>query len=265
MGLSDKGAGRLLIGFMGLIILFFVFTAAAFAAKADRILPPPVEGAEYVGSDTCASCHESMVKDFDRTTHSKIEVPSIEDKINGQACEACHGPGSKHVDAVTEEEKAATIINPGKSPEACYKCHLKQKAEFSLQYHHPLPEGKMTCTSCHDPHSPDGVRPGATAALLGENEVCAKCHKDQTAPFVFEHEALREGCTVCHNVHGSINDKMLKQRDANLCLKCHYQTNYPSIGNNSHSGSSRIQPGPCWSGGCHTAPHGSNYNEHERI
>lgn len=247
--------------FFGLAVFVFIPNSNALGEEKKK--------AEYVGMSTCAMCHEAMVKEFDRTVHSKIVVPSIDEKIEGQGCEACHGAGSLHVDAQTDEEKKATIINPGKNPEACYKCHLKQRGEFSLQYHHPLPEGKMTCTSCHDPHSADGVRPGTTAALTGENEACAKCHKDQSGQFIYEHEALREGCTVCHNVHGSINEKMLKQRDSTLCLKCHYQTNYPYVGDTAHSippgTSERIKVGPCWSGGCHTAPHGSNYNEHERI
>ncbi len=236
----------------------FIFTAYSYADEQKK-------KAEYIGMDSCGMCHEEMVKDFDHTAHSKTVVPSADENIKGQGCEACHGPGSLHADAQTREEKRATIVNPGKDPRACYQCHLKQKAEFSLQYHHPLPEGKMTCTDCHDPHSPEGVRPGSIESLSGINDVCAKCHKDQSGPFVYEHEALREGCTVCHNVHGSINDKMLKQRDANLCLKCHYQTSFPFVGNTSHSSSGRIQVGPCWSGGCHTAPHGSNYNEHERL
>lgn len=227
------------------------------------IVPAPkIAGAEFVGMDTCAACHEKISKDFARTTHSRIVVSGDMD-VKEQGCEACHGAGSLHVNAQTNEEKAKTIVNPGKAPEACYQCHLKQKAEFGLQYHHPLPEGKMTCTDCHDPHSPEGVRPGSLTSLGGIDRACAKCHKDQAGPFVYEHEAVREGCTVCHNVHGSINEKMLKQRDAHLCLRCHYQSTYPSIGDTSHS--SRIFPGPCWSGGCHTAPHGSNYNEHERL
>lgn len=243
--------------FLGLAI--FVFTPNTFADEGAK------KKAEYVGMSTCETCHEKMVKDFNHTNHAKIVVPTIDETIDAQGCEACHGAGSLHVDA-SDEEKKNTIINPGKNPEACYKCHQKQKGEFGLQYHHPLPEGKMTCTSCHDPHSENDVKPGKVSSLEGVNEVCAKCHKDQTAPMVFEHEALREGCTICHNVHGSINKKMLKQRDANLCLKCHYQTDYPKIGDYGTTGhSSNIQPGPCWSGGCHTAPHGSNYNEHLRI
>lgn len=244
------------------LILIAGLTGCQTSASRGIVVPPvTIQGAEFVGMETCAMCHEKIAKNFQRSEHARIVVSSEE--IKGQACEACHGAGSLHVDAKDKHEKHATIVNPGKGPEACYKCHLEKKAEFNLQYHHPVPEGKMSCNDCHDPHSPEGVKPGAPNSLFGKNETCAKCHKEQTANFVYEHEALREGCTVCHNVHGSINDKMLKERDANLCLKCHYQTNFPTIGNNNHLG--RIPVGPCFSGGCHTAPHGSNYNDHLRI
>lgn len=232
--------------------------------KDDTVTPSSkIAGAEYVGMETCAMCHEKIAKNFKRTEHARIVVAS---KQEGQACEACHGPGSLHADAQTKAEKHATIINPKKSPEACYQCHLDKKASFSLQYHHPVPEGKMSCADCHDPHGEDTIKPNTIRSLSPKNSVCAKCHKDQTAAFVYEHEALREGCAVCHDMHGSINDKMLIERDANLCLKCHFQANFPSairIGDNNHTG--RPNQGPCWSGGCHTAVHGSNYNDHLRL
>lgn len=246
---------------IALIMLSLNLVGCRTISPEGVVLPPPsIAGAEFVGMDTCAMCHEKIVKDFQATEHSRIVVSSPE--ARGQACEACHGAGSLHADAQTAQEKKATIVSPGKTPEACYQCHLEEKAEFSLQYHHPVPEGKMSCTDCHDPHSP-GVRPGSATSLFGKGDLCAKCHKAQTRPFVYEHEALREGCTECHNAHGSINSKMLKQRDANLCLKCHYQVNYPSIGRSGHA--NRIPEGTCFSGGCHTAVHGSNYNDHLRI
>jgi predicted CXXCH cytochrome family protein len=96
--------------------------------------------------------------------------------------------------------------------------------------------------------------------MARETQSCAQCHRQQTRPFVFEHEALREGCTVCHNPHGSINRKLLVQSDPNLCLKCHAQVqNQPGhlfIGNSDHT--AYLQRGTCWSAGCHTAVHGSN-------
>lgn len=250
-------------------VLIFCMVVVGFCFSALRPLPllageaKTTEAKTYVGMDTCAMCHEKITKNFKRSEHARIVVGSQKE---AQGCETCHGPGSLHADAEGTAQKRATIVNPKKKPEACYQCHLDKRGQFSLQYHHPVPEGKMSCTDCHDPHGEDAIKPNTIRSLPGKNRVCAKCHKDQTAYFVYEHEALREGCTTCHEVHGSVNAKMVMQRDANLCLKCHFQANLPStgrIGDRSHT--ANIPQGPCWSGGCHTAVHGSNYNDHLRI
>jgi predicted CXXCH cytochrome family protein len=117
---------------------------------------------------------------------------------------------------------------------------------------------------CHDPHGSDIMKARGGLAMARLNENCAQCHREQARPFVFEHEALREGCTVCHTPHGSINSKLLVQRDANLCLKCHAQTQSLSgrmfIGKQDHSVLvfADVSQGACWSAGCHPAIHGSN-------
>ena len=88
---------------------------------------------------------------------------------------------------------------------------------------------------------------------------------------VFEHEALREGCASCHNVHGSINKKMLVQNDNNLCLKCHSQIQSQQqglagaieIGTRNHA--FFVNSRTCWTAGCHTGVHGSNVNSHLRY
>ena len=85
----------------------------------------------------------------------------------------------------------------------------------------------MSCVQCHDPHGGDILKPKGGLAMARQNESCAQCHREQTRPFVFEHEALREGCAVCHNPHGSINEKMLVESDPNLCLRCHAQVQAP--------------------------------------
>ncbi len=254
------------------LLIFCILIAGTGYCKTepqgDGVVPPAKAAqAEYAGMDTCAMCHEKITKAFKRSGHARIvAVRSKGKKDQVQACETCHGPGSLHADAQGKAEKHATIINPKKKSETCYQCHLDKRGDFSLQYHHPVPEGKMGCVDCHNPHGEDGVKPGTLSSVHGKNETCFKCHKDQAGPFVYEHEALREGCTSCHAVHGSINDKMLIQRDLNLCLKCHFQANFTSIGRIGDVGHAAfVNQGPCWSGGCHTAPHGSNYNDHLRI
>jgi len=123
----------------------------------------------------------------------------------------------------------------------------------------------MTCTQCHPPHKGIAHKGGSTA-LLAKDENCLQCHPAQRGPHVFEHEALREGCTTCHNPHGSVNAKLLTVRDSNLCLRCHFQQvqgGIIRIGGSDHT--VRVQQGTCWTAGCHEAVHGSRVNSSLRF
>ncbi len=214
--------------------------------------------AEYAGMDSCAACHVQQYREFLQSTHARISVPG---QLQAQGCEMCHGPGSLHV-AAGGGRGVGGIINPRKDPSVCFTCHLDKQASFRLPHHHPVLEGKMSCGDCHSPHGTD-VRPWSSTTLQGVNAACFKCHKDQRGPFVWEHEAVREGCTTCHKPHGSIHEKMLVARDANVCLRCHTQADFPIMGRRDHR--SFIQQGTCFSGGCHTAVHGSNFDDHLRY
>jgi len=229
------------------------------------VAPPGVPGAQFIGMDKCANCHEEVVRDFVTATHARLKAPGTNATNTG--CESCHGPGSLHAQA---GGAANLIVNPRKSPQACFACHLDVRADFQLPHHHPVLEGNMTCTDCHEPHKGKAMKGGPTGkaerirgggmAFLTENENCLQCHTAQRGPYVFEHEAMREGCTVCHRPHGSVNQRLLTERNQTLCLKCHFerQTSGGSIliGNVDHS--FFLPQGTCWSAGCHEEPHGSN-------
>ena len=216
------------------------------------------KGAKYVGSEDCESCHEKQAKEFKLSTHARISVKEAQVKD----CEMCHGPASIHI---ANGGGKGSIINPRKDPSTCFACHTDKKLEFRLPYHHPVLEGKMSCSDCHSAHGME-IKPWSATTMNGVNEACFKCHKDKRGPFVFQHEAMREGCTVCHKVHGSIHDKMLIARDINLCLRCHMQVlvaGEATVGKHDHTGDWNL--GSCWSSGCHMAVHGSNFDEHLRA
>ena len=225
------------------------------------VAPPKIAGAQYAGSKACEECHEATTTGFHDATHAKMMAPGDNAKEIG--CESCHGPGSLHVKS---GGGTGSIVNPRTSPETCFQCHLDKRGEFSLPNTHPVLAGKMSCSDCHNLHTGDAVKEGGTN-LTGLNETCYKCHSAQVGPFVFEHEASREGCVTCHNPHGSVNSKMLKARNQNLCLQCHFQQQTAPgvilIGGRDHS--SFIQGGTCWSGGCHEAVHGSHVNSSLRF
>jgi predicted CXXCH cytochrome family protein len=235
------------------------------------VAPPEIPGATLIGSEGCAECHADIHRDFPTATHAKLQAPGPH-AIN-VGCEACHGPGSLHKET---GGAAHTIVNPNQSPETCFKCHLDKRGEFSLPYAHPVLEGahrsglsagqRVTCSDCHNPHKGQAIIGGGTA-LSTEQDTCGKCHVAQRGPFVFEHEAVREGCTTCHRPHGSVNARMLTERNATLCLKCHFQEQTVGgrifIGGQDHSG--RLNRGTCWSAGCHEAVHGSHIGSSLRF
>jgi len=264
----------------------------ASCATTQRTLfaPPAIPGASFIGSEECAQCHgeldsriatgadaphfpfkpniekgylkaqKGITSQFKGSAHGAIQIRG--DNPLNVGCESCHGPGSKHSEA---GGGVGNIINPKKSPEICFQCHLEKQGQFHLPTHHQVLEGRVNCSDCHPPHQGVALRmTGPT--LSAESQTCIKCHPRQRGPFVFEHEALREGCVTCHDPHGSVNSKLLKQRNANLCLKCHFQQRSGSdilIGGLKHT--DLLYRGTCWSAGCHEAVHGSQVNRSLRF
>jgi len=249
---------KTLVMLLALVVGSYWIGGASLAQASQEKVREMLKTATYVGTETCITCHEKQGREFKLSTHARISPKEVPEGV-ANGCEMCHGPGSIHAEASGGKDN---IINPRKHPETCFTCHMEKKMEFKLPYHHPVLEGKMGCVDCHNPHG-DDVRPWSTTSMEDVNEKCFKCHKDQRGPFVWEHQAVREGCTTCHKVHGSIHEKMLVIRDYNLCLRCHAQEGNSMVGNDNHTGD--WIRGACWSAGCHTSVHGSNFDYHFRY
>jgi predicted CXXCH cytochrome family protein len=265
----------------GVVLLLAAISCSTVSHEA--VMLPDVPGAKYIGSSECEQCHEEIYRDFKTADHSRLIALGTNSMNVG--CESCHGPCSLHSDSGGETkppfsftagrpQPASLATLPGMPPAraketVCYQCHNNVRGQFQLPSHHPVPEGRMSCTVCHSPHK-GSVRAGGGTALLSQDENCLQCHPAQRGPYVFAHEAMSEGCTTCHTAHGSVNAKMLTVRDSNLCLKCHFQQQVPNgttvnllIGGKDHTLS--LQQGACWSAGCHEAVHGSRVSPSLRF
>ena len=198
-------------------------------------------------------------KSFKNTAHGQRFLKTGDEHEEG--CQSCHGPGSLHIESGGEKSK----IIAG-NPALCYTCHQRVRSEFSLQYQHPVSTDRIGCNDCHSMHSPE-----QTGTMLVSNETCYKCHQEQRGPWVFEHEPVEhDGCNACHDPHGSINARLLKERDYNLCVKCHYSTQFQSIGHYAHRRAlnpQTLDPSGKLStcSGCHRGVHGSNFSKELRT
>ncbi len=279
-----------------LLLLLFVLaitTAAAATGGPGQapVKPAAAANSDYVGSDTCLTCHEEQTKHFKTTVMGKI-FANPRTPAEKLGCEACHGPGKVHVDAgggkdtipirfgkdsksTAEEQNAACLQchekgnrmfwrgSPHESrgltcagchevmqphtpsamaetrfsapltdnrqlqkqePELCLQCHQMRRAQLQRSSHMPFREGKVTCSSCHNPHgSPNPKQLLQPTA----NENCYSCHAERRGPFLYEHPPVAENCMNCHEAHGSSNPQLLKTRAPRLCQECHNNSGHP--------------------------------------
>jgi DmsE family decaheme c-type cytochrome len=134
-------------------------------------------------------------------------------QVNKLSCSDCHNPMARF--------SANGLMKKSSITETCQSCHPQQRAEFRKKSHMPVPEGKMTCEDCHNPH-------GTTSPRLlkadSVNELCYTCHAEKRGPFIWEHAPVRENCLNCHLPHGSNQTKLLMQAQPLICAGCHSTT-----------------------------------------
>jgi DmsE family decaheme c-type cytochrome len=194
-------------------------------------------------NQTCQGCHQQ--------THNATWTGSAHER-RGLACTTCH--------SVHDFKSPKSQLKTAREPETCFTCHGAIRAMGLRTSHHPVREGLLSCSSCHNPH--DGSRPKMIKAEW-TNELCLQCHTEKRGPFFWEHAPVRENCTLCHNPHGSNHDKLLVSQQPWLCQRCHLNTRHPGTvytginsAGTSTSASNRAVEHACKN--CHQNVHGGN-------
>ena len=195
-------------------------------------------------NQTCLACHN-------RGTHAGWEGSTHEARnLSCATCHSVHKPVS-----VTHQLVKAT------ETQLCATCHRTQVAKTERAVAHmPVREGKMACSSCHNPHgSISNVKALKVGSSVGE--LCISCHTEMRGPMLFEHAPVRENCATCHDPHGSSNDRMLVVRMPMLCQRCHIATKHPATlydrDQITTNKSNRMFGRSCVN--CHSNVHGSNH------
>ena len=208
-----------------------------YKCHGDMVDLQRIAGPHQIGGPNgfqCTDCHDphGMIRDVSRrdlclTCHQRSSPTmawhSSMHAIAGVACTDCHEPHPRPHDSRSRDIDHASVTRPQRlvmsvqQPEACYKCHPKIFGMSALPSHHPIQEGKMVCSDCHDAHGQ--AEKGLREPTL--NQVCYRCHGEKQGPFAYDHPPVTEDCSICHEAHGTVNDNLLRQPTTFLCLRCH--------------------------------------------
>jgi DmsE family decaheme c-type cytochrome len=210
--------------------------------KPDRVFSKNSTTPVEERNETCIGCHQGGKRiHWQGSIHNSRDV----------ACTSCHTVHASH-DKVRDKLTQA---------EVCFACHKEQRAQMSRPSRHPIKEGKVACSDCHNPHGSAGEK---LLVRDNVNDTCYQCHMEKRGPFVRSHQPVQEDCSICHNPHGTTNPNLLKVRPPFLCQSCHEPTSHHSTvplggvvgGANPSTGQAVIMARGCVN--CHTNIHGSN-------
>jgi DmsE family decaheme c-type cytochrome len=245
-------------------------TGTAHARAANPRSPAAAHG--------CESCHgpgQAHVDDDEKGNIRKFA--QLTPRQSAEACLTCHNrgnhagwEGSAHdrrnlscttCHSVHDPQSSTRQLTKTTETALCATCHRVQvvKTERAVA-HMPVREGKMSCSSCHNPH---GSIANVKALKVGSSvgELCTSCHAEMRGPMLWEHAPVRENCATCHDPHGSSNDRMLTVRMPMLCQRCHVATRHPSSIYDKDeitvNKSNRMFGRSCVN--CHSNVHGSNH------
>jgi DmsE family decaheme c-type cytochrome len=193
----------------------------------------------------CLGCHD-VSKDmpfWDLSKHKTMDVSCVD-------CHSIHSAKVKKGMLIAEE------------PALCFTCHKRIRAQTNKQSRHPVKEGKVKCSDCHNSMGTSNTKGMIKADSV--NELCYKCHAEKRGPFAFEHPPVQENCLSCHEIHGSNHSRLLVRKVPLLCQSCHTveghrsrpYTNLHSFGGSATARKNMFFARSCLN--CHGNIHGSS-------
>lgn len=201
-------------------------------------------------NSVCLQCHEKGIR---------MHWQGSQHEISGVGCSKCH--------YISERRSGKNLFINEDSKKACFQCHKERRAQLQRSSHMPLREGKMDCSSCHNPHGGPGPSLLKTASV---NETCYQCHAEKRGPMLWEHAPVRENCSNCHDPHGSNFQTLLKAKPPYLCQQCHDGSGHPgtlysgtALPGSSGSPQKQFYGKGCLN--CHSQIHGSNHPSGARL
>jgi predicted CXXCH cytochrome family protein len=147
-------------------------------------------------------------------THRRVQPAPRADRPAGRAWLAVSAG------AVLLGSGAAAQTRPTRITEFCASsdCHVEI---VNRAFVHE-PTGKDACLDCHAYAS---AREHTFRLNRTANAMCAgECHAESTPQGVTArrlHEPMADGCTACHDPHGSAYPALLREPETDLCLSCH--------------------------------------------
>ena len=286
----------------------------------EKAKPSAAGDGDYVGSETCITCHQDQEHRFKNTPMGKVMLAHPRTPEEALGCESCHGPGRAHVEAgggkdtipmrfgkdspnsgaeknavcetchsrgthlfwkgsphesrglacvdchqvkqviqvsLSSESRYSSPLSDVRGvkksqPELCLQCHQMRRAQLQRSSHMPYREGKVTCTSCHNPHGTPNPKQLIQSTT---NENCLSCHTERRGPFLWEHPPVMENCANCHEPHGTNNPQLLKVRMPRVCDSCHVTSRHPTTPTLLNA----VRDFNRGCTNCHSAIHGSNH------
>ena len=197
-------------------------------AEALRAAQSPLN-AGYVGSETCAVCHQDQFDNYRGSVHFQTETGDWPTT----GCESCHGPGEAHIDNPENVrlifDSQNTLVSASDKAGQCLDCHASEVTNFDYRAGTHM-QGAVDCSSCHLVHDASG----RDRLLAGaQTDTCLGCHQEVRAELSLnERHRVLEGmvtCADCHEQHGQSARSRLGGFKQQTCIGCHTDKGGPFV------------------------------------